>query len=604
VPLPPYTYQTGDYVTPARLNNDYYVYEGVGITGPLSFPPGLYNPNGILFHGRKPVYKAYPRANVSAAAGGWVAPFTTNSTGSGGVTTFAYVTADTAADYGSPMDPGSWGWVNAVVNGENGLADSQGGGWHLVSSFIESTTASGNSIAAALFQYAVTSGGPPAAGGTVQRGAASGGLGTMFIDLVNMPGTSGQPLAPGADNSQSAAITLLGGGDGSGGVTRFQSMWAFPDSGTAPSSIPAIKTSWAPADQVTSAIMNAYGSVLQALYIVPALRVSVDAAQSIPNATNTTLALGSGYPVDTTFAGWNGTTHTYTVQRPGLYLVHAQYTSANSAGSAFNCGVTINGTTYFGPQSQGAAGGFGQITATKTQIFSLNAGDTVLVTVSQFSGAALNTWFTSQAYGDSRLVMLWLSSQGVPSPLPDPPDTTFRWAAGTPPDLSPLLQLHLGQDLTFLTKRPYFMGYQTTAQAMTQSTSTALTLGNNTGIVHGDNGDNYSGWNGTSTYTCVKPGWYLACSEFQMTAATLTTSPVNAALLGVTPHGSNTWDTYQQQYAPTAGNPGATALGLYYLRAGDTIQFGGATYGTASGTLNTSVTAGRQSHGELVWVSS
>jgi len=52
----------------------------------------------------------------------------------------------------------------------------------------------------------------------------------------------------------------------------------------------------------------------------------------------------------------------------------------------------------------------------------------------------------------------------------------------------------------------------------------------------------------------------------------------------------------------STGVAGATAIGYYHLRAGDAITPGVLTQNTAAGSINTSVSAGRQSHFEVVYI--
>ena len=56
--------------------------------------------------------------------------------------------------------------------------------------------------------------------------------------------------------------------------------------------------------------------------------------------------------------------------------------------------------------------------------------------------------------------------------------TAFHWMAGFPASSIPgLLTEHLGNDLNFLVNRPYFTGYQATAQTgLTVGTWTAVTI--------------------------------------------------------------------------------------------------------------------------------
>jgi hypothetical protein len=293
--------------------------------------------------------------------------------------------------------------------------------------------------------------------------------------------------------------------------------------------------------------------------------------------------------------------NTYTVPFGGLYFVHG-YVAAQNFSGILKAGVNINSTTTFwGPKTPMPGGG--EAAATKTQIFSLNAGDTI--TLKALASAAANT---STAH-PARLVVVYVGAQGVPSQVgaptphqPIPPDTTFRWTAGQTGPQSDFFNNHVANDLIFLTQRPYFLGYQATGgQAITPSSPTGINLGTVAGIVHNDNGDNYSGWNiGTNKYVAPVSGWYMAVEEIFLAQPTLTSTPSVVALLGLTPGGAD-WDRYQQQNMITSGEgSGATAVSYYYLRAGDSIQAGVETYDSTSTTINTSTV--ENSHMELVWL--
>src|SRR5580693_7621559 len=132
----------------------------------------------------------------------------------------------------------------------------------------------------------------------------------------------------------------------------------------------------------------------------PLFRGHLLSSQSITNNSATAVTLGGTADVDN-YGGW--TASTYTVQRAGLYLCHGVVPfSANSTGTR-RCGLKINGgTTYWGPGY--AAIVAGETIATKTQIFSLQANDTVQLICEQNSGGSL-----ALAVGDqARMFCTWL----------------------------------------------------------------------------------------------------------------------------------------------------------------------------------------------------
>jgi hypothetical protein len=215
---------------------------------------------------------------------------------------------------------------------------------------------------------------------------------------------------------------------------------------------------------------------------------------------------------------------------------------------------------------------------------------------------------------------VWLCEQGVPQSNWTPPDATFRWVSGTQGEnlggnLGGLFQQHLGNDLGFLVNRPYFMGYQATAQSIVASGSafTTATLDTTSGYIHAtDVGDNWSGWNaGSNSYTAQTAGWYLVTGEMFGGSVSSSGPVFSAALLpstsgGVTP--SQTPDIYQQQLATTNNNIGAGAaiFGLQYLNVGESItpQMRGQGYSGTFSTLAGSKNSGQyNSHMELVWLS-
>lgn len=437
----------------------------------------------------------------------------------------------------------------------------------------------------------------------------------FFLDIQNT--TSGAPWQPTVtiiDSSSTAAIPRWNATDSSGETPRFFTIWAAVSSNTSSYGTPAtpapyigpyssattLGTTGSPTVNVNSAAGIA--GPLNFLANPPIFRASNSSAQSISNNSATAVTLPGTADVDN-YTGWNGTT--YTVQRPGLYLCHgvAAYT-ANSTGTR-RAGLNINGTTYWGPGY--AAIIAGHTIATKTQIFSLQAGDTITLMTEQNSGGAL----TLASADISRMFVAWLGLEGTPSTLWTPPDTSFRWTAGTPgTSLPPLFQQHLANDLNFLVSRPYLMAYQTAAQSGFANNSwNTVTLDTVAGIAHSDTGDNYSGWTSgaSNNYTAQVAGWYLVVAEVFATFPTGSAQSLRAGILTVTSGGrtpSSSPDRYQELFpSPATYAPGATAVGLYYLLPGEsvTVQVYGQNYVT-SGTWGTQAATANASHLEVIWI--
>jgi hypothetical protein len=391
------------------------------------------------------------------------------------------------------------------------------------------------------------------------------------------------------------------GADGSGQGTKFHALWAsvYTANGQTASTLPAPVSDWTGASLSASVLNGNTGirDVLRFLNYPPLLRVTANgaAAQNLTSGVANTI----GYQSTTydTYGGMNLGTNTYTVARSGLYLFYGVVNCNNFSGS-FRVGALINGSPYWGPR--GLMPGSGNGGASKVQVFSLNAGDTVAMQAQPTAAAVTSTG------NPSRMILLYLGKQGTPSPLPVTPDTSYRWIAGTPGDLAPAFNAHLANDLNFLVQRPYLMAYQTVTQSgIAMSTETKVTMDTVGGIVHSDGGDNYSGWDSTNKrYVCQRAGWYLAVEEVALAVPTLTTSPTSAVVMQLNPHGTSAWDYYQEQNMTSASNgPGAGGIALYYLRAGDTITPGVWTADSSATTISTNVSGTAvNSHFELVWL--
>jgi hypothetical protein len=336
------------------------------------------------------------------------------------------------------------------------------------------------------------------------------------------------------------------------------------------------------------------------------VRVTGGSAQSVTTATLANLVFSGASAAIDSYSGYSA--GIYTVPRTGIYVFHGKVAFAANATGTRQAGVTVNGTTYWGPGYNATSSG--ETHPTKTQIFALNAGDTVQLACRQDSGGALN------AGSASRFFLTWLCASGAPVSAWMPPDATFRWASGTPGSQLPaLFQAHLANDLGFLVNRPYLLAYQTVAQSgVTANTYVTPTLDTVNGLVHtGITGDNYTGWTaGTENlYTAPVNGWYLIVGEDFITSsaaagATAIAAVATSASGGHT--GTGAQDIYQQLSATSTASVGAggTKIGMKYCLSGETIKprvstasYSG-TYGTLTGSQNSGFF---YPHLEIVWIS-
>jgi hypothetical protein len=544
-------------------------------------------PNGIRWHAQRALYKAVliGSGQTLASGGTWKNILS----GVSGVE----VIVDNSGLYGAHMDPARTGTIEDVIlSSGGGLPGQYSGGIYLMSGFVPTTSTGGtNNVSCGLTQATVI----PTYWGTQQKAISTSGACTPFIiDLITAQASTYTLAASSAGTSASSIYVTA---DGSGSCSSFSALWVAGNFGYT-TALPSPLGTYNSATALTAAVMNGATGLqvpLRNLNYPPLMRAVDHTGVSVPSATTTTIPLSS-----TTFDSYSGYSKpTYTVPQAGLYLVHFEVMFPNFSGQC-QAGVTINGTTYWGPAMPTPSND--NVSATKTQIFSLNAGDTITPVGWQNGGSTL----TTPSGQPSRMIILKVSNSGVPSPLPVVPDVTYRYTAGTQPDLSPVFNSHFANDLSFLTFKPYLMSYQTSATTgIAMSTSTKTIMQADTGIVHGDTGDNYSGYNtSTGVYTCQRTGWYLVCGEIFMAYPSLTTSPFYCFQVFPSPSGVNASDGYQSAAATNSTNPGgATCLGYYHLRAGDTIYPGIYTVNSSSGTTSTAVNSGRNSHFEAVWVS-
>ena len=605
MPTQPSPWYSGP-LSPQQLNLSLYSYDGSG-----------YGATGILFHSHRLIMAesmTQCRALTVSSGGTWNIFQGTNTT--------AFNIVDTACLFGLGAEyPG----VNAVYHfvpqalGANGVAGTSTpatGGNYLAAHFATGAAAGATpaAIGAGMYVQAGTAASVFSAQGVIQAHSTGHTGMSMYLDLINT-GTNNNTWKPAgfyADNSLTTETPAASSTDTAGFTPRDLWVWAgVTVGGSTVSSVPTPQASWT--GPVTSSLMNGPSGPVQALTLLnnpPALRVSQALTTSISNNSATTVPFTTHGTIDT-YSAFGTATSTYTAPLSGLYLTFPTVSFASNATGARYAGLSVtSGTVTTALQGPAyAASGAGAMSVTGVRVLDLNAGDTVKATAYQNSGGALNlggaTW-------NSRLCMLYLcpySAGGVNSFTP--PATAFHWMAGFPASAIPgLLTEHLGNDLNFLVNRPYFTGYQATAQTgLTVGTWTAITIDTVAGLIHGSPGDSYAGWSAYSnSYAAPVAGWYLVISEVYAALPTLTTGYLSAGIKiptsgGIAPSTSPDW--YQTVFFPLTSGPvpGAAAVGCYYLNAGEAVQPVALTQSWVSGTWSTASAAATRSQFTCLWLS-
>jgi hypothetical protein len=395
VPLPPVSWASGVLVSPTNLNTSLYSWNNAN----------PFYPTGIQFHARKPLYKA---VGGSASVDSNTFGFVFNAGGPA-------VIEDSCADYGNLMDPPYWGTIQCTLPGADGqdLTEnpSGGGGWFLISAFEPIGNASANGITN--FAVLAVSGTAPAWGGQNTVSADGQSSTPWVIDLLNLADAA--TVTPEVGNGDTTTKHTITTGVGDGITVRYQAQWAsvIASGSVLPGAYPpAPKTNWSADDAWTSAWANGpagIGDVLAYLNQPPCLRADSGGGDtSLANGTTTQIAL-TATQLDP-WSGFDTDTWEYTIPADGLYLVHVRV-GAHTANANFMACAIINGDNWYGPANP--CNGSVDATATKTQIFSLKAGDTVGMGCYQDSGAAVDTSSADRC----RLVIVWLGSQGSTGPL-------------------------------------------------------------------------------------------------------------------------------------------------------------------------------------------
>ncbi len=488
--------------------------------------------------------------------------------------------------------------MNPAVPGSGGTSTGPPGGTYLAWGFagFSATAHAGGSGAG------IGENGTVVAGG-IQASSTTRGNIAYALDLAEA--SNGQLLNLEGYCSDSSAGSYTYNNrltDYSGDLTRFCGMWAATAGAVAIAlSVPS-PPAWESGGTVTSNALNGdvIGNPLLLLNAPPALRAGTPLTTAVAGGSTVTVPLGD--PQIDTYTSFSPSAHTWTVPLDGVYLVHGLAYYGTATTTNVQAGIQVNGSlTLWGPAYQAA--GTGSTAPQVTRLLDLQAGDVVkLVTQSNTSGNALGSAYPS------RLVSLWMSalapSNGAWSW--SPPDTGFRWQAGTPgSSVTAQFQQHLTNDLSFLIERPYLLNYQGTAQAgLAENEFHTITMNSTpAGRVHGSAGDPYGGWGtGSGGYWAAPvPGWYLVVAGYAQAVPASTPASCVAAILQ-TPQGSQEPDWYQQVSTTSAGFlPGAEAVGAYYLRAGDTVQ---PQYQQQDGgAFATTVSAGHESSFGCVWLS-
>jgi hypothetical protein len=580
MPLNPASFPASEPPTAKQLNTALYTYT----------PGSNFTPTGVLFHANRPLLVEGLQVTLSQASSS--SGSTTPLSGSGNWKNYF----DNASLFGGGADTAydtANGWLNPGTPGSDGIPGSAGG--HFVIWGFPCFSATTNARGAG--SYLIANG--TAVSGGKQLSSTTHDNASYVMDIVTT--VSGQTTSLTgwcADTSGNPYAYRFNLTDYSGETTRFYGFWCGVVSGGATvSSVPVIPA-WNSASTVTSTVLNtsAVGGPMTLLNNPPVLRVGTSLGGSSPGASTLSIVPLGGAQVDT-YSAWTSSASFYTVPVSGVYLVHGYVFYSTSTTNNVQAIIFINSATaVYGPAYQAVSGiNFG---CEVTRLLDLEAGD--IIQLATFTNG-------SNSYGSDlcRIMVTWMAALGTGSTVSfTPPDTGYRWQAGTSGNsLVTAFQQHLANDVSFLIQRPYLLAYQSTAQTgLSQNVFHTITMNTVSGIVHGSAGDPYGGWHTSSGgyYAAPVDGWYLVIAGYAQSSLASGTASCLAGILQ-TPAGSQSPDYYQHVSTTTTGlNPGAEAIGVYYLRAGDTVQ--PQYLQQDAGTFSTTVTAGHQSSFGVVWL--
>ena len=619
--ITPSTWSAREAITAEQLNADLYAY----------VPGNNHYPNGILFHSTPPMLLSNLTSDTlvgsqPSSSAGSVKDLWTGSVASPLGEAWR-CSVDNALQFGVGSDfigLSAAGKFLPQVNGSDGVAVLPTGtnsmAFYLVWTVVAfAATAHNGGSGAAIDINGVPVGGGFGIYGGIQRSSTTTSNAAYALDLILIGfGNAETPCGYCSDTGGGSFAYEFNANDYTGSTCLFGALWAGPSQIVGvpvASSLPVPVTGYTSLTQITASELNgnALAAPLTFINNVPQLRQVSSPTTSIPNSASPSptlvpIAAGGANYIDN-WSGWNSGASAYTAPVSGVYLVHgiADFT-ASTAGSRA-AGIQINGgLTLWGPGYQAA--GSGTTAPQVTRLIDLNAGDVVTLVTAQNSGGALAL---TTAHTGCRLIVKWMASLASSSGSVawTPPQTGFRWQAGTPAgDLPALFNAHLANDLSFLLQRPYLLSYQSVAQTgLAQNGFRLITMDQAVGRVHGSAGDNYGGWvsGATNKYVAVVPGWYFTVATY-IEAAPTTVSTCLAGIGYFTASGSAQGTNPQgwgQQVSNASANyaAGAEAIGLFYLRAGDYLQ---PYYQQQNGpaTFATSVAvAGQESSFGCVWVS-
>lgn len=599
VPTAPSTWTAGYPITPKQLNQDLYTYT----------PGNAYTPNGINFHASRPIYVSSnvgSQACIHSSSAGAYSSLDTPNSGNSWTNWM-----DTAALWSAGADlPGDMatGHFVSTVPGASGTAGNAGG-YYLMWGFIAGAhTTNGGGFGAAIGYI-----GSSTIAGSRQLSSTTRDNCAYVLDLLSPTSVNTILQSWCSDSSATTFSNVANPVDYSGETCRFYSMWCGVQSGgSVLGSVPAPQTSYTATTAITSAFMNGTSGIAGPLNFLnnpPLLRLanldSTSITQNVVTAPALTGAAGPGPTVDTWSRFGTPNAGVYTVPVNGVYLVHGSVQYVANTGGNRQAGLQINGTlNLWGPGYQ--ATGTGETAPAITRVLDLAAGDTVKLITQHNAGSAVNLDSTRSC----RMVIVWLAALAPAGTNFNgtwtPPDTGFRWQAGTQVGQLPaLFQQHLANDLNFLINKPYMLSYQSVQQSSTTwGTWNTITMDKLNGRVHGTtyDADNYNGWTSGASNKYVAPvaGWYLVVAGYNQTApgASNLIAGINQSPAG------NAAPDWFQHIRTTSGvyAAGAEAIGLYYLRQGDSVQ---PQYQPqdGAGTWTTFVGAGQESHFSVVWAS-
>jgi len=625
MPVPPYSWPAGVPVTAHQLNNDLYAFDEPGSPAaanppPVTFAATGFNATGIRFHTHRPAvletlktsgdYIRCAAAGAASNLGGW------KGTGSG------YSVLDNSALFGLGADnPGNranftTSFVASTLNGSAGRAGTAGGWclmWHFTPMGQQNATSPGGSAAVWYKNGKIASYGSMQAGDGAARDTCP-----FILDLGNVGWNTWSPGVICGSSTATSFVSRANTANTAGETGRLGGLWVAVSYDGAPvtgtTTAPAPPAVWTAASTASSSALNTgIRDPLRFLNYPPALTVAQALTAAVPASTQVTVPFTS--PALDTYSGFSGSSHTWTAPVDGVYLIHANLIfTGNDTTRNRAAGLTVtpaNGpaVTIWGGNYQANPAPYMGTGTPITRVLDLHAGDSVQVFAWSTTSTKLGTY-------NSRLLAVWLAALPAASPLTyTPPDTTYRWQAGTPASQLPaLFTQHIGNDLNFLISKPYVTAYQAAPVPLVNDGWAAVTMDTVAGLIHGSTGDNYGGWSAALTatvngkqasglhgYTAPVPGWYLVVAEISAATPATGTGCLVAGIScpssgGVTQplDGTGTqvdWYQHAGQVPTTGGPPAATAIGLYWLDAGESVIPMAMVQDWPSNALTTSVAA-------------